>query len=303
MPPLRIVFAGTPEFAVPALDALHAAGHRIVAVYTQPDRPAGRGRALSASPVKQRALQLGLPVEQPATLKSAAAQAPLAAYAPDVMVVVAYGLMLPQAVLDIPRLGCLNIHASLLPRWRGAAPIQRAIAGRRRAQRRLASCRWRPGSTPARCCCGGKSRIGAARDRRLAARPAGAARRRGHRRRAAGLGRGDAARRAAARGGRHLRRQAAQGRGAPRLVARRPSNSIGRCAPSIPGRSPTRRWQASRCASGSRSRCRVQRRRTWRRAPSSLRPTAGSSSLRATACSSCRHCSFRDASRSRPATC
>jgi methionyl-tRNA formyltransferase len=125
--PLRIVFAGTPEFAVPALDALHAAGHHIVAVYTQPDRPAGRGRAVTASPVKQRALQLGLPVEQPVTLKSAAAQEQLAAHAPDVMIVVAYGLLLPQAVLDIPRLGCLNIHASLLPRWRGAAPIQRAI--------------------------------------------------------------------------------------------------------------------------------------------------------------------------------
>ena len=125
--PLRIVFAGTPEFSVPALDALHAAGHRIVAVYTQPDRPAGRGRGLAQSPVKQRAQQLGLAVEQPATLKSAPAQATLAAHAPDVMVVVAYGLILPQAVLDVPRLGCLNIHASLLPRWRGAAPIQRAI--------------------------------------------------------------------------------------------------------------------------------------------------------------------------------
>jgi methionyl-tRNA formyltransferase len=127
MSPLRIVFAGTPEFAVPALDALHAAGHRIVAVYTQPDRPAGRGRALGASPVKQRALQLRLPVEQPVTLKDAAAQERLAAYAPDLMIVVAYGLLLPQAVLDIPRFGCLNIHASLLPRWRGAAPIQRAV--------------------------------------------------------------------------------------------------------------------------------------------------------------------------------
>jgi methionyl-tRNA formyltransferase len=127
MTSLRIVFAGTPEFAVPALEALHAAGHRIVAVYTQPDRPAGRGRAIAASPVKQRALHLGLPVEQPVTLKSAAAQEQLAAYAPDVVIVVAYGLLLPQAVLDIPRLGCLNIHASLLPRWRGAAPIQRAV--------------------------------------------------------------------------------------------------------------------------------------------------------------------------------
>jgi methionyl-tRNA formyltransferase len=125
--PLRIVFAGTPEFSVPALETLHAAGHRIVAVYTQPDRPAGRGRGVVQSPVKQRATALGLRVEQPPTLKAAAAQATLAAYAPDAMVVVAYGLILPQAVLDVPRLGCLNIHASLLPRWRGAAPIQRAL--------------------------------------------------------------------------------------------------------------------------------------------------------------------------------
>jgi len=125
--PRRIVFAGTPEFSVPALDALHAAGHTIVAVYTQPDRPAGRGRELAAGAVKQRARQLGLPIEQPATLKAPAAQAELANYAPDVMVVVAYGLLLPQAVLDVPPLGCLNIHASLLPRWRGAAPIQRAV--------------------------------------------------------------------------------------------------------------------------------------------------------------------------------
>jgi methionyl-tRNA formyltransferase len=125
--PLRIVFAGTPEFSVPALDALHAAGQRIVAVYTQPDRPAGRGRVLAAGPVKQRALDLGLPVEQPLTLKAAEVVQALAAYGADLMVVVAYGLLLPQAVLDTPRLGCLNIHASLLPRWRGAAPIHRAI--------------------------------------------------------------------------------------------------------------------------------------------------------------------------------
>jgi len=123
----RIVFAGTPEFSVAALNALHTAGHRIVAVYTQPDRPAGRGRTLSASPVKRRALELGLHVEQPATLKSAESAAGLASHDPDLMVVVAYGLILPQAILDVPRLGCLNIHASLLPRWRGAAPIQRAI--------------------------------------------------------------------------------------------------------------------------------------------------------------------------------
>jgi methionyl-tRNA formyltransferase len=127
MPPLRIVFAGTPEFSVPALQALHDAGHAIVAVYTQPDRPAGRGRALAASAVKQRALALGLTVEQPPTLRTPEAQVRLASFAPDLMVVVAYGLILPQAVLDVPRLGCLNIHGSLLPRWRGAAPIQRAV--------------------------------------------------------------------------------------------------------------------------------------------------------------------------------
>jgi methionyl-tRNA formyltransferase len=124
---MRIVFAGTPEFAVPALEALVGGLHSVVAVYTQPDRPAGRGRALTASPVKQRALALNLPVHQPASLRDAAVQAELAALKPDLMVVVAYGLILPQAVLDIPKHGCLNIHASLLPRWRGAAPIQRAI--------------------------------------------------------------------------------------------------------------------------------------------------------------------------------
>lgn len=125
---MRIVFAGTPDFAVPALNALVEAGHEIAAVYTQPDRPAGRGRKLAPSPVKQRALELGFPVEQPESLKSPESRQKLASHVPDVMVVVAYGLLLPQAVLDIPRLGCLNIHASLLPRWRGAAPIQRAIA-------------------------------------------------------------------------------------------------------------------------------------------------------------------------------
>jgi methionyl-tRNA formyltransferase len=112
---------------VPALSALHAAGHRIAAVYTQPDRPAGRGLKLNSSPVKQRALELGLPVEQPATLKGAAAVATLAGYAPELLVVVAYGLILPRDALAVPRRGCLNIHASLLPRWRGAAPIHRAL--------------------------------------------------------------------------------------------------------------------------------------------------------------------------------
>ncbi|SDK59691.1 methionyl-tRNA formyltransferase [Pseudomonas delhiensis] len=124
---LRIVFAGTPEFAAEHLKALLDTPHEIVAVYTQPDRPAGRGQKLMPSPVKQLAAQHGLPVLQPPTLRDAAAQAELAALRPDLMVVVAYGLILPQAVLDIPRLGCINSHASLLPRWRGAAPIQRAV--------------------------------------------------------------------------------------------------------------------------------------------------------------------------------
>ncbi|MDV7213895.1 methionyl-tRNA formyltransferase [Azotobacter beijerinckii] len=125
--PLRIVFAGTPEFAAEHLEALLAAGQRPIAVYTQPDRPAGRGQKLMPSPVKQLALQHGISVHQPLTLRDPAAQAELAALEPNLMVVVAYGLILPQAVLDIPRLGCINSHASLLPRWRGAAPIQRAI--------------------------------------------------------------------------------------------------------------------------------------------------------------------------------
>lgn len=123
---MKIIFAGTPHFAAGALAAL-LEEHQIVAVLTQPDRPSGRGMQLTASPVKQLALQHGLPVMQPATLKNEDIQKELAALDADVMVVAAYGLILPQTVLQIPRLGCLNIHASLLPRWRGAAPIQRAI--------------------------------------------------------------------------------------------------------------------------------------------------------------------------------
>ncbi|MEK1905174.1 MAG: methionyl-tRNA formyltransferase [Pseudomonas sp.] len=125
--PMRIVFAGTPEFAAQHLQALLDAGSDIVAVYTQPDRPAGRGQKLMPSPVKQLAAQHGIAVYQPQTLRDPAAQAELAALQPDLMVVVAYGLILPQVVLDTPRLGCINSHASLLPRWRGAAPIQRAV--------------------------------------------------------------------------------------------------------------------------------------------------------------------------------
>ena len=124
---LKLAFAGTPQFAVPALDALHASRHEICAVFTQADRRAGRGRSLQQSEVKQRALQLGIAVHQPETFRSAQAQDLLASLGIDVFVVVAYGLILPQQALAVPPQGCLNIHASLLPRWRGAAPIQRAI--------------------------------------------------------------------------------------------------------------------------------------------------------------------------------
>lgn len=123
---MKVVFMGTPDFSVPVLQAL-AARHQVVAVYSQPPRPAGRGKELRPSPVQACAAALGLPVRHPVSLKGAEAQAEFAALGADVAVVVAYGLILPQAVLDAPRLGCLNIHASLLPRWRGAAPIHRAI--------------------------------------------------------------------------------------------------------------------------------------------------------------------------------
>ena len=124
---MKILFAGTPDFSVPSLQALLDSSYSVVAVYTQPDRPAGRGRKMVASPVKQLAMQHDIPVFQPDSLKQEAAQQQLAKLLPDLMVVVAYGLLLPSAVLAIPRLGCVNVHASLLPRWRGAAPIQRAI--------------------------------------------------------------------------------------------------------------------------------------------------------------------------------
>ena len=123
----KILFAGTPDFAASHLQALIDAGFDVVAVYTQPDRPAGRGRKLQASPVKHIALEANIPVFQPLSLREKAAQAELAALEADLMIVVAYGLILPQAVLDTPRLGCVNVHASILPRWRGAAPIHRAL--------------------------------------------------------------------------------------------------------------------------------------------------------------------------------
>jgi methionyl-tRNA formyltransferase len=124
---LRVAFAGTPDFAVPTLRALADSPHTLVGVLTQPDRPAGRGRELTGGPVKRLAQELNLPLSQPATLQSPEARALLASWAADALVVVAYGLILPPAVLGLPRLGCINVHASLLPRWRGAAPVQRAI--------------------------------------------------------------------------------------------------------------------------------------------------------------------------------
>lgn len=127
MKKLKVIYAGTPDFAVPALQALIQSPHDVIAVYTQPDRPAGRGRKLQFGPVKQRAVDAGITVEQPASLKDEETQKILEAYQADVMVVAAYGLILPQVVLDTPKYGCLNIHGSLLPRWRGAAPIHRAI--------------------------------------------------------------------------------------------------------------------------------------------------------------------------------
>lgn len=126
-PNLRIAFMGTPDFAVPALKALHAAGHEIVAVYSQPPRRAGRGKKLTPSPVQKTAEELGLPVRTPASLKREEEQSEFATLGLDAAVVAAYGLILPQAILDAPQMGCLNIHGSLLPRWRGAAPVQRAI--------------------------------------------------------------------------------------------------------------------------------------------------------------------------------
>ncbi|MEY3651153.1 MAG: 10-formyltetrahydrofolate:L-methionyl-tRNA(fMet) N-formyltransferase [Pseudomonadota bacterium] len=127
MQALRIIFAGTPDFAAPALASLIEAGHKIVLVLTQPDRPSGRGMKLKASPVKELALQHGIEVFQPETLKDAAAQSRIEEAKADVMIVAAYGLIIPTNVLNMPRLGCYNIHASLLPRWRGAAPIQRSL--------------------------------------------------------------------------------------------------------------------------------------------------------------------------------
>jgi len=127
MKPLKIIYAGTPEFAVPALEALIASKHQVVAVYTKPDRPAGRGRKVQFGPIKQVSIDAGIEVQQPVSFKDDEAEKILTDYQCDVMIVAAYGLILPQKILDTPKYGCLNIHGSLLPRWRGAAPIHRAI--------------------------------------------------------------------------------------------------------------------------------------------------------------------------------
>ena len=124
---MRIIFMGTPDFAVPSLDALVATGHDVCAVYSQPPRPAGRGKSLTPSPVHKRAEELGIAVRTPVSLKDGEAQAEFAALNADVAIVAAYGLILPRPILEAPRLGCINVHASVLPRWRGAAPVQRAI--------------------------------------------------------------------------------------------------------------------------------------------------------------------------------
>lgn len=125
--PLKIVFAGTPEFGIPCLEAIHSSPHQLIALYTQPDRPAGRGQRLQESAVKIWGLKQHIPIYQPLNFKSPEAVAALEDLAPDLMIVIAYGLILPKRVLDIPRLGCINVHASILPSWRGAAPIQNAI--------------------------------------------------------------------------------------------------------------------------------------------------------------------------------
>ena len=216
---------GTPDFAVPALEALVAAGHEIACVYTQPPRPAGAASGRGRARCRSRAEALGLPVRTPASLRDPAAQADFAALGAEAAVVVAYGLILPQAVLDAPARGCLNIHASLLPRWRGAAPIQRAIMAGRRRDRGLdhadgGGARHRAGAAARRRCRSARRDTAGSLHDRLA-----------------GLGRADdrrgagAARRsragAAAGGGRHLRREDRQGGGAGGLARGRRSRSTG----------------------------------------------------------------------------
>ena len=255
---MRVIFAGTPEFARAALERLHAAGFAIALVLTQPDRPAGRGMKLHASPVKQFALEQGIAVAQPRSLRldgkypedAAAAQAAIEAARADVMVVAAYGLILPQWVLDAPRLGCLNIHASLLPRWRGAAPIHRAIeAGD--AQTGVTIMQMDAGLDT------GAMLLGEARAHRrrrhhgVAARQARGAGRAADRR---GAGAGRLRRpeaRGAARRRRHLRAQDRQGRGRDRLVAAgRGDRAANPRLRSVPRRDRHRRGRSGQAVGG-----------------------------------------------------
>ena len=202
--PLRLIFMGTPDFAVPTLLELAAAGHEIAAVYTRAAKPAGRGMELQPSPVEREARRLGLPVFTPKTLKDEAAQAAFRAHKADAAVVVAYGLILPKPILEAPRLGCFNVHASLLPRWRGAAPINRAImAGD--GESGVTIMQMDEGLDTGAMAKAERIAIDARHDGRRPARRAGAARRRFDAARACRRGARLAVAHAAAGGGRHLR--------------------------------------------------------------------------------------------------
>ena len=217
---MRLIFMGTPDFAVPTLVELAARGHEIAAVYTRAPKPAGRGMELQPTPVEREARRLGLPVLTPKTLKDDAAQAAFRAHKADAAVVVAYGLILPKPILDAPRLGCFNVHASLLPRWRGAAPINRAImAGD--AESGVTIMQMDEGLDTGAMAMAERVAIGARHDRGRPARRAGAARRRSDAARAGRRRARHARAHAAAGAGRHLRRQDRQGRDAHRLDASR----------------------------------------------------------------------------------
>ena len=249
---MRIAFMGTPDFAVPTLEALIAAGHDVAAVYSQPPRPAGRGKAPRPSPVQKRAEAAGIEVRTPLSLKDPDAQAAFAALDLDVAVVAAYGLILPGPILDAPRLGCLNVHASLLPRWRGAAPIQRAIlAGDRMTGVTIMQMEEGLDTGPMLATMG---TAGRPQDRRRADRGARPARRRMDGRGARQLRPDRTA--PAAGGAGDLRPQDPQGRRRASISPGRRSRSSGRCAPSTRRPAPGSRRAASgsSCSPPSRSR-------------------------------------------------
>ena len=296
---MRLVFAGTPEFSVPCLEACRASGAEVVAVYTQPDRPAGRGRKLTPSPVKQAALAAGIPVEQPESLKSRRGAARRwRRYQADLMVVVAYGLILPRKVLAMPRLGCWNVHASLLPRWRGAAPIQRAIlAGD--AESGVDLMQMEAGLDTGPVLLQRRTPITARRHRRLAARPPvrNWAPRCSPRACARVAGRRNADRHCTAGRGRHLRAQAGQGRGTTRFQP--PGEELERQVrafdpwPVAEGRDRRRARADLGCAARSTT--------PHARAPGEIvgrRPRRASTSPAARACCASPHCSAPAASAS-----